>query len=41
MKTYETPELTVHGSVEELTLANGFVKGRDLPLGHNDSAFPS
>jgi len=39
-KVYVTPELTVHGNVEEITLVNGFVSPSDLPMGQDGTAFP-
>ncbi len=39
-KVYVTPELTVHGNVEEITLANGFVTPTDVPMGQIGNAFP-
>lgn len=39
-KVYVTPELTVHGNVEEITLVNGFVNPLDIPMGQPGSAFP-
>ncbi len=39
-KVYVTPELTVHGNVEEITLATGFVNPSDLPMGQPGTAFP-
>jgi hypothetical protein len=37
-KTYETPELTVYGNVEEITL-NGHQVNADTPNGNNNTAF--
>jgi hypothetical protein len=39
-KVYVTPELTVHGNVEEITLVNGFVNPADVPMGQAGTAFP-
>lgn len=39
-KVYVTPELTVHGNVEEITLVNGFVQPADTPNGQPGTAFP-
>ena len=38
-KTYNTPELTIHGDVEEITLAAN-VTNADVPRGANGTAYP-
>ncbi|HWP44748.1 MAG TPA: lasso peptide [Blastocatellia bacterium] len=40
-KSYSTPQLTVHGSVDQITLIGGFVSPKDTPQGLPNSAFPS
>jgi hypothetical protein len=40
-KSYNTPTLTVHGNVEQITLIGGFVAPKDTPQGLPNSAFPS
>lgn len=38
-KPYTTPQLTVHGNVEKITL-NSSLANADTPSGDNSSAFP-
>ena len=40
-KSYSTPELTVHGNVDQITLIGGSVAPKDTPRGLPVSAFPS
>ncbi len=37
-KPYTTPQLTVHGDVEKITLQGG-LENADVPLGTTDSAY--
>jgi hypothetical protein len=37
-KSYSTPQLIVHGDVEQLTL-NGHQVNADIPKGNNNTAF--
>ncbi len=39
-KVYCKPELTVHGSIEEITLVNGSVQPTDTLNGRPGEAFP-
>jgi len=39
-KTYTSPELTVHGNVEDIT-QNGHVLNKDVPGGNVNTAYPS
>lgn len=39
-KVYEKPELTIHGSIEDITLVNGFVTPTDVRNGRPGEAFP-
>ena len=38
-KAYAKPELTIHGNVEEITLAAS-AKNTDVPMGNDGTAFP-
>lgn len=38
-KVYSTPELTMHGNIEEITLVGGTVAPKDAPRGQPNSAF--
>jgi|RhiMetdeSRZDD1v2_1073273.scaffolds.fasta_scaffold28788_5 hypothetical protein len=40
LKPYSTPELTVHGDIERITLQGG-ASNRDMPSGANNTAFPN
>jgi hypothetical protein len=38
--SYERPQVTDYGTLQELTEAGGSVNPADVPHGHPDSAFP-
>jgi len=38
--TYERPEVTDYGTLEQLTESGGSVNPTDVPHGHPQSAFP-
>ena len=39
-KVYFSPELTIHGNVEDITLVGGSVPPTDIPMGVQGEAFP-
>ena len=40
-RTYEAPEVTDYGTLQELTEVGGSLANADVPHGHINSAFPA